>query len=111
MAQWYQVILWGHPVPNPLVADVVDLSGYSEEMFLARRVIPMLPTEPTFRSSKLENDGAPDDVLQAAVVLPLFSRSERFVRAFQHQSCTGMSFRHVEVSEETPFPFPLPPSR
>jgi hypothetical protein len=66
------------------------LDSYGEDIFLTGVAIPESDVELTFRSTKLENDGIPDDVLQAGVALPLFSErlrtilEQNAIRTIQH---------------------------
>jgi hypothetical protein len=93
--KWYWPVACDNTVKNPFVADREELNGYDEWDFLSGRPIDGWETSACFRAARPSNDGDPDDVLQNAAGLPVYSG--RLQRALVGAGVTGIQFLPVRV--------------
>src|SRR5262245_2083877 len=75
--KWYWLIYPANVNAKQFVADCCDLQGWVERDFERGELIQSWDGRACLRATKCEWDGKPDDVLQAAVGLPIFSRRLR----------------------------------
>lgn len=101
---WYRPISCDHTVSNPLVCEKSNFSQYNyfgwgkgtvENHFYQGHAIIEWPDDVRLSTEKADNDGIPDDVLQTAWPIPIFS--ERLVDAIQGQKLTGFQFLPITV--------------
>jgi len=73
--KWYQPIECDNTVKNPLVCEFDNLAeyGYEQYFFKEGKAIENWPKNIIFQAKKKKNSGNPDDVLQNAIMLPVYS--------------------------------------
>lgn len=80
---------------NPLIADNVDLKGANELELVSGQLIKNRDKTAWFKASKSKYDGDPDDVLQNALGLPIYSA--RLRKAMDKAGITGIQYLPVRV--------------
>ncbi len=92
---WYQAILWGTSVRHPFVANRHDLKGLDEDRLWAGVNIEEWNERSFLEASDPEQDGVPDDVLQCALGVPVFSA--RLVNVVETEPIRGAQLLPVQV--------------
>lgn len=74
--RWYQPIECDNTVKDPLVCELDNFEdyGFDEWSFWAGSKINNWNNNIVFQAKKKSNDGSPDDVLQNASLVPIFSQ-------------------------------------
>lgn len=74
--KWYQPIECDNTVKKPLVCDYSSLAkyGYIEDDFKIGKEILNWQSDISMKASQKKYDGIPDDVLQNAYMLPVYSK-------------------------------------
>ena len=102
--KWYRPIPCDCTVDNPLICDTSNLSQYSlgtfgphriENHFLQGTQIVNWPDGVYFTTEDKECNGIPDDVLQNAFMIPIFS--SRLVELLKSSGIQGFQFLPIEV--------------
>lgn len=91
---WFWAVYWDNCHPQPFVADQFDLGGL-EPAALRGGARLALGTMPSFRVSSAAYNGTPDDFLQNATGLPVFSGPLR--DALEGAGIRGIQYVPVRV--------------
>lgn len=103
--KWYRPIPGDNTVENPLICESNNFSMYHnfglapnsfvEYYFFQGQEIINWPEGVSVTTSKKENDGIPDDVLQNKDMIPIFS--QRLVDAIEEENIEGFQFLPISV--------------
>jgi hypothetical protein len=94
--KWYSPLECDNTVADPFVGDVVDLRGVNPERLWAASA-PLDRWDPSafVKASDSEHDGDPDDVLQSALGLPIYSG--RLRRRLVEAGITGIQYLPIRT--------------
>lgn len=95
--KWYRPIECDNTVKNPLVCEYDNLEdiGFDMRDFLKGNEITNWVNGVVFEAKKAKNDGDPDDALQNAQMLPIYSK--RLIDELNRHEITGIQFLPVNV--------------
>ena len=95
--KWYYPLECDNTVSNPLVCDYTNFEDYNydELDFLKGNKITDWNNNILFQAKKNENDGDPDDALQNAELLPIYS--ERLINALKDSKIEGIQYLPVNI--------------
>jgi hypothetical protein len=95
--KWYQVFECDNTVKNPLVCEFDNLEdcSFSEWDFKKGKEIKNWNENIIFQAKKKKNDGDPDDALQSAAMIPIYSA--RLINALNAENITGIQFLKIKV--------------
>jgi hypothetical protein len=95
--RWYQPFECDNTVENPLVCGYSNLAenAYDKWIFLDGRKIVGWKGNIVFQATEPEDDGDPDDALQNAEMLPIYSPG--LIRALYDSDIQGIQFLAVNV--------------
>ena len=93
--KWYWTLQSDNLVANPFVADSEFLNGCDEWTFLQGKKLSDWDTNAWFQAESPENDGDPDDVLQNAAGIPVYS--SRLRKTLQTATIGGIQYLPVNV--------------
>ena len=93
----YQPIECDHTVKNPLICDDSNYNdfGFKEEDFIAGKIISNWPEGIIFKATEKLYDGTPDDVLQNADMIPIYS--QRLKTALEKLEIEGIQYLPIKV--------------
>lgn len=94
---WFHPIACDKTVKEPLICDNDNLieGGFSENSFMAGKLIEKWNSGIFFQSKKKAHDGLPDDVLQNHLMIPVFS--ERLIQELNRAKIEGIQFLPIEI--------------
>jgi len=95
--KWYKPIPCDKHVKNPLVCDYTNIEeyGFKKSDFIAGKEITNWNNNIIFQAKNKKNGGNPDDALQNAEMLPIYS--PRFIQAINSAKIEGIQFLPVNV--------------
>jgi len=93
--KWYDPLECDNTVKNPFIADSEDLKGVDELDLVRGQLIENWDETAWFKSSKPKLCGNPDDVLQNALGLPIYSA--RLRKTLDKAGVTGIQYLPVGV--------------
>jgi hypothetical protein len=95
--KWYKPISCDNTVKNPLVCDYTNIEdyGFDEWSFFAGGKINNWNNDIIFQAKKKKNDGDPDDVLQNAEMLPIYS--EKLIKELNKTEIEGIQYLSVNI--------------
>lgn len=95
--RWFQPIECDNTVKNPIVCDYSNFEehGFNEDDFIKGREILNWPDNIIMRSSQKKYDGTPDDVLQNAYMIPIFSK--KLTDSLIEADIKGIQFLSLKV--------------
>lgn len=95
MKKWYWPVSCDNTVDKPLIVDTEDLKGIDELDIVYGKLIDNWDETSWFKVSKSIYNGDPDDVLQNALGLPIYS--DRLRKALEKAGVTGIQYLPVHV--------------
>lgn len=93
--RWYWPVDCDNTVSTPLVAETYDLLGIEDWELRRAQRIENWNNEAWLQARNRRNDGDPDDVLQSALDLPIYS--SRLQEALSLAGVTGIQYLPVRV--------------
>ena len=99
--KWYDPMECDNTVKEPLVCDFNNLSenGYSKYSFFTGMRIDNWKSNIFFQAKKKRNNGEPDDVLQSATMLPIYS--PRMINALKLGGIEGIQYLPIEILQSS----------
>ena len=95
MNQWYEIIECDNTVADPFVADKIEPQDFDDIPLVSGQPVANWTCSLTLQASSAEWDGEPDDVLQNAFDIPVFSK--RLQSAIQEEGFHDLQFLPVQV--------------
>ena len=95
MNQWYSTVECDNTVPDPFVADRVEPEDFDDIPFFSGQPVTNWTCSLTLQASSAELDGDPDDVLQHALGIPVFSK--RLQTALVEEGFHDLQFLPIQV--------------
>lgn len=94
---WYQPIECDNTVKKPLVCEIDNFeeNGFNEWDFLKGEKQETWNAKIYFKTNEEENDGNPDDALQTAAMIPIYSK--RLVEKLDEAGIEGIQYLPVTV--------------
>ena len=95
--KWFQPIECDNAVNNPLVCEYDNFEdyGFDSWSFSTGKKIDNWNDNIIFQAKKKSNDGKPDDVLQNASMIPIFSN--RLINELNNNNIGGIQFLPINV--------------
>lgn len=93
--KWFWVVDCDNTVKNPFVADSEDLKGVNEWDLCIGKSMRDWDAAAWFQAKKPKNDGNPDDILQNALGLPIYSA--RLQNALKKSGVRGIQYLPIKV--------------